>query len=226
MIDRRGFVIGTAALPFAASIASARETRRFDAILAAARGQTVYWNAWGGDERTNTFIAWVGAEVRRLHGVTVVHTRLRDTAEAVTRVVAEKQAGRVAGGSVDLIWINGPNLLAMKTQGLLHGPFVEALPNWRLVDTVGKPSNVTDFTIPVDGLAAPWRLAQVVFVYDSARSTRATMPKSAAAMLAWARANPGRLAHPNVRDFMGVTFLKQALVELVPDRAALAEPAT
>lgn len=122
MIDRRGFVFGADALPFAGRIVSARETRDFDAILAAAGGQTVYWNAWGGDERPNTFIAWVGAEIRRLHGFTVVHTRLRDTAEAVTRVVAEKQAGRITGGSVDLIWINGPNLLAMKTQNLLHGP--------------------------------------------------------------------------------------------------------
>jgi putative thiamine transport system substrate-binding protein len=226
VIDRRGFVFGAGALPFAGRIVSARETRDFNAILVAARGQTVYWNAWGGDERTNTFIAWVGAEVRRLHSVTVVHTRLRDTAEALTRVVAEKQAGRIAGGSVDLIWINGPNLLAMKTQNLLHGPFVEALPNWRHVDTVGKPSNVIDFTIPVDGLAAPWRLAQVVFVYDSARSALATMPKSAPAMLAWALANAGRLAHPHARDFMGATFLKQALVELAPNRAVLAEPAT
>jgi len=27
--------------------------------LDGARGQTVYWNAWGGDGRTNAFIAWV-----------------------------------------------------------------------------------------------------------------------------------------------------------------------
>ncbi len=30
--------------------------------VAAARGQTVYWNAWGGDERTNDFIAWANAK--------------------------------------------------------------------------------------------------------------------------------------------------------------------
>ncbi|MGL4974387.1 MAG: ABC transporter substrate-binding protein [Bosea sp. (in: a-proteobacteria)] len=226
MIDRRGVVAGAMALPFLGGLAKTREARSFDAILAAARGQTVYWNAWGGDERTNAFIAWVGEEVKRLYGVTVVHVRLRDTAEAVTRVVAEKQAGRVSGGSVDLIWINGPNLLAMKTQNLLHGPLVEALPNWRFVDVAGKPSNVVDFTVPVDGLAVPWRLAQVVFVFDSARKELASLPKSAAAMLDWAAANPGRLAHPNARDFLGATFLKQALVELVPDSARLAEPAT
>lgn len=226
MIDRRGVLAAVLTAPFIGANAMARETRSFEAILSAARGQTVYWNAWGGDERTNTFIAWVGEQVRQQYGVSLSHVRLRDTAEAVTRVIAEKQAGRVAGGSVDLIWINGPNFLAMKTQGLLYGPFVETLPNWRFVDAVGHSSNVVDFTVPVDGLAVPWRLAQVVFVYDMARTPLSSLPKSAPAMLDWARANPGRLAHPNVRDFLGATFLKQALVELAPDRAALSQPAT
>jgi putative thiamine transport system substrate-binding protein len=170
MIDRRGLLAGLCAMPFMGASAFTREMRSFDSILAAARGQTVFWNAWGGDERTNAFIAWVGQEVSRQYGITINHVRLRDTAEAVTRVVAERQAGRVAGGSVDLIWINGPNFLAMKNQALLHGPFVEILPNWRFVDVINKPSNSVDFTVPVDGLAAPWRLAQVVFVYDSART--------------------------------------------------------
>src|SRR5690606_25214896 len=70
-------------------------------ILARARGQTVFWNAWAGAEQTNAFIAWVGEQVRREHGVEVRHVRLKDTAEAVTRVIAEKAAGRDADGSVD-----------------------------------------------------------------------------------------------------------------------------
>jgi putative thiamine transport system substrate-binding protein len=67
-------------------------------------------------------------------------------------------------------------------------------------------------------------MAQVAFVYDSARVT--APPRSIPAMLAWARANPGRLTHPNVRNFMGVTFLKQALYELAPDQAVLLRPVT
>jgi hypothetical protein len=96
----------------------------WQATLDAARGQTVYWHAWGGDQRTNDFIAWVGQEAERRHGVTVEQVKLSDTAEAVARVIAEKAAGVTEGGAVDLIWINGPNFLAMKDQGLLHGPFV------------------------------------------------------------------------------------------------------
>jgi putative thiamine transport system substrate-binding protein len=215
-----------ALLAIATGASAAPETRTWDAITAAARGQTVYWNAWAGDERTNAFIAWVGDEVGRRYGVTVRQVNLKDTAEAVTRVVSEKTAGRDSGGSVDLVWINGPNFLAMKEKGLLHGPFTHALPNYRLVDTTTKRSNVVDFTVPVDGLESPWRLAQVAYVYDSARHPPQTMPRSVDALLEWARAHPGRLTHPTVRNFLGATFLKQALVELAPNPELLQAPAT
>ena len=206
--------------------AAAPETRPWDEITAKARGQTVYWNAWAGDERTNAFIAWVGDEVKTRHGVTVQQVKLKDTAEAVTRVLTEKTAGRDAGGGVDLIWINGPNFLAMKDKALLHGPFTQVMPNYRLVDSVNKPSNVVDFTVPVDGLESPWRLAQLVYVHDSARHGAQDMPRSVPALLAWARAHPGRLTHPTVRNFLGATFLKQALYELAPAVEVLQSPAT
>ena len=44
-------------------------------------------------------------------------------------------------------------------------------------------------------------------------------------MADWAASHPGRLTHPQVRNFLGATFLKQALVELTPDPAALQRPA-
>lgn len=205
---------------------AAAETRPWADIVAAARGQTVYWNAWAGDERTNAFIAWAGDEVKKRYGVTVVQVKLKDTAEAVTRVVAEKSAGRDAGGSVDLIWINGPNFLAMKTQKLLYGPIDRTLPNHAAVDTTHKRSNVVDFTVPVDGLAAPWRLAEFVYVYDSGRYRLADMPISAQALLAFANEHPGRVTHPTVRNFLGATFLKQSLYDLVADPKVLQQPAT
>jgi len=137
--------------------------------LDAARGQTVYWNAWGGDARTNAFIAWVGEQTEKLYDVSIEHVRLSDTAEAVTRVISERAAGLDTGGSVDLIWINGPNFLAMKEQDLLFGPFVEDLPNAAYVDlSPGAPATL-DFTVPVEGMESPWRLARFVFTYDSAR---------------------------------------------------------
>ncbi len=192
--------------------------------LAAAEGQTVYWHAWGGDARTNAFIAWVGEQTEERYGVSVEQVKLTDTAEAVTRVLSERAAGRDAGGSVDLVWINGPNFLAMKEQGLLFGPFVADLPNARYVDlSPGAPASV-DFTVPVDGMESPWRLAKFVFSYDSARV--AEPPATMAGFVDWAAANPGRFTHPDPANFMGATFLKQALIELAPDAGVLQQPVT
>ncbi|PZX13179.1 ABC transporter substrate-binding protein [Celeribacter halophilus] len=192
--------------------------------LDAARGQTVYWNAWGGDARTNAFIDWVEDQTEALYGVEVEQVKLSDTAEAVTRVLSEKSAGQDTGGSVDLIWINGPNFLAMKEQDLLYGPFVADLPNARYLDLGPDSPASVDFTVPVEGMESPWRLARFVFSYDSARVPEP--PRTMADFADWAAAHPGRFTHPDPSNFMGATFLKQALIELAPDRDILQEPVT
>jgi putative thiamine transport system substrate-binding protein len=202
--------------------AQSKETRSWEEIVAAARGQSVYWNAWGGDESINSYIAWVGDQVKERYGVILHHVKLADTADAVTRVLAEKAAGKTSGGSVDLIWINGENFAAMKRQGLLYGPFTQVLPNFRLVDFDDKPSTLVDFTVPTEGYEAPWGMAKLNFIYDSARVTKT--PGSIPELLAWCEARPGRFTYPAPPDFLGTTFLKQVLIELAPDPDFLQQP--
>lgn len=192
--------------------------------LAEAKGQTVYFNAWGGDARTNAFIAWVSTQTEAQFGVKVEQVKLSDTAEAVTRVISEKAAGQDQGGSVDMIWINGPNFLAMKEQGLLHGPFVAGLPNAKYLDLAAAAAASVDFTVPVEGMESPWRLAKFVFSYDSAKV--AQVPENMAGFVDWAAQNKGRMTHPDPSNFMGATFLKQALIELAPDAGVLQQPVT
>ena len=67
------------------------------------KGQTVYWNAWGGGVEINQYIRWVGQEVNRKYDVELKHVKLSDTSEAVNRVLAEKIACRDQDGSVDLL---------------------------------------------------------------------------------------------------------------------------
>jgi putative thiamine transport system substrate-binding protein len=191
-------------------------------ILAKAKGQTVYWYAWGGSQAVNDYIAWAGGEMRARYGVGVEEVKLGDTSEAVARVLAEKAAGRDQGGAVDLIWINGPNFASMKEKGLLYGPFAEALPNWRYVDVEGKPGLRSDFTVPTQGLEAPWNMAQIVFYGDGL--ALASKPGSARALLDWAKAHKGRFAYPDPANFLGAAFLEEVLIELVADPSRLQEP--
>jgi putative thiamine transport system substrate-binding protein len=216
------FCAGLASLSL--SIAAAAQSAEWSDIVAKARGQTVYFNAWGGGEQINAYIAWTAQQLDARYGIKLEHVKLADTADAVARVLAEKAAGKTEGGSVDLIWINGENFAAMKNAGLLYGPFAESLPNFRYVDVEGKPTVRSDFTVPVEGLESPWGMAQIVFIHDTARLKEP--PRSMAALLNWAKSNAGRFTYPAPPDFIGSTFLKQALYELAADPAMLQRPAT
>ncbi|MFN3765701.1 MAG: ABC transporter substrate-binding protein, partial [Aliihoeflea sp.] len=136
----------------------------WDEVVEAARGQTVYFNAWGGSPNINSYIEWTAGELEKRYGIELVHVKLDDTANAVATVVAEKAAGRDEGGTIDLIWINGENFASMKGQSLLFAPgWAEDLPNWRFVDFENQSTIRTDFTVPVEGLESPWGMAKLVF---------------------------------------------------------------
>ena len=220
---RQVLQIGIAAATGALGLsARPQEPQTWSALEAKARGQKVFFNAWGGSDRTNAYLGWVAGELARRHHVQLEHVKITDTAEAVKRVRVEKAGGKLRGGSVDMVWINGENFLTMKKEGLLLGPFAERLPNYRWVDTSGKPTTRTDFSEPVAGLEAPWGMAQLTFFADRARLPEP--PRSMQALLALARRQPGRITYPRPPNFHGTTFLKQVLMELSADRGVLYRP--
>lgn len=214
-----GSAAGAATMPSWAQNVSAS----WSGITAAARGQTVYFNAWAGSDQTNAYLQWVAGEVQKAYGIQLEHVKITDTADVVKRVRAEKAAGRKAReGTVDLVWINGENFAAMKADGLLLAPWAEQLPNFAKVDTVGKPTTLNDFSVPTDGLESPWGMAQFTFFADSRRLP--APPQSMTELLALAKRQPGRITYPRLPDFTGTTFVKQALIDTVADRAVLAKP--
>ncbi len=187
-----------------------------------ARGQTVYFNAWGGGSAINAYIAWAAKEAQSRYGIEVRHVKIADAAEVVKRMQTEMSAGRTTDGSVDLLWVNGENFRNLKNGGLLFGPWAQSLPNWGLVDQ-NKPV-LTDFSVPTQGYESPWGTAQLTFIAD--RTKTPTPPRSAADLLAFAKTNPGRVSYPKPPDFHGTTFVKQLLLELAPDKSLLQQAVT
>ena len=209
----------------AAGRALAADSAAWRAIQAQAKGQTVYFNAWAGSPAINAYIQWAVAQLDQRYGLRLVHVKISDAAEMVQRVRNEKAATK-SDGTVDLVWINGENFLAMKREGLLKGPFAEQLPSYAWVDTQGKPTTRIDFSEPVDGMEAPWGMAQLTLMVNSARVPQA--PRNLAAWLAFAQAHPGRVTYPRPPDFHGTSWLKQILLDLNPgaQRQALYQPLT
>ncbi|WP_280547911.1 ABC transporter substrate-binding protein [Halomonas sp. 11-S5] len=217
------------ALLLSGPVAAGPDPTDWEAVLDEARGQTVYWYAWAGEQRTNDYIDWVAGRVEEQFDIELTHVKIGDTAEAVSRVLAEKQAGNHGQGNVDLIWINGENFATMKANDLLFGPFAESLPNFALTHPEHNPEVVTDFTLPTEGYESPWGRSQITFYYDSNElrgdnQQVAAPPQDMSALLEWAAANPGRFTYPRIPDFTGSTFLKQALIELSDEDKALYAP--
>ena len=202
---------------------AAADSTAWPATERAARGQTVRFHAWAGSDTINAYLRWAGDELQRRHGVALQHVKVGDTAEVVRRIRAEKQAGRLQDGSADMVWINGENFLVMKREGLLHGPFAEALPAFAAVDVAGKPTTTVDFGEPVQGFEAAWGMAQLTFFGDARQVPEP--PDSLAALIAFTRRAPGRFSYPRPPDFHGTTFLKQVLLEAAPDRGPFSRQA-
>lgn len=224
-ITNKLLIASVAALALTVSAQAEPDLKNWDALVAEAKGQTVYWNAWGGSDQINAYINWVGETLKADYDVNLVHVKLDDTANAVSAVVAEKTAGKDTQGAIDLIWINGENFASMKREGLLYGPgWVQQLPNWNYVDFETKPTITTDFTIPTDGMESPWGMAKMVFFHDTARTAAADMPDNTDDLLKWAGLNPGRFSYPQPPDFIGSSFVKQVLIEKIADKALLQSP--
>lgn len=189
----------------------------FSATLDAARGQTVRWWMYGGDDKINAYVDDVVGPAARELGVNVKRVPITDTADAVARVVAERRAGKTSGGAVDLIWVNGENFADGKKAGLWREDWATTLPNAQRYLDQEDPAISRDFQVPVDGQESPWQKAAFVFAYDSARTPQP--PEGLDGLLAYAKANPGRVTYPAPPDFTGSAFVRQIVAEKGEDGA-------
>jgi ABC-type uncharacterized transport system, periplasmic component len=187
------------------------------AVQQKAQGQTVWFNAWGGDPAVNRYLDWVSGEMKTHYAINLKIVRLADAADAVKRIQTEHAAGRDANGSVDLLWVNGENFRTLKEAGLLQTQWAQALPNWRYVDTQ-KPVT-EDFAVATDGAESPWGGAQLTFI--ARRASTPTPPADPQALLAYAQQHPGKVSYPRPPDFTGSAFLEQMLLTLTERPDAL-----
>jgi putative spermidine/putrescine transport system substrate-binding protein len=185
--------------------------------LRAARGQTVRFWMYGGDERVNAYVDDDVAPALRRLGVRLQRVPITDTADALKRVVAERRAGQNQGGGVDLVWINGENFATGKRAGLWLKSWSRRLPNARRYVNWHDPSIATDFQVPVDGQESPWQRATFIYAYDRARTPRP--PRDLDELLAYAKAHPGRVTYPAPPDFTGSAFIRQVVAAKGADGA-------
>ncbi|MFP4549325.1 MAG: ABC transporter substrate-binding protein [Spirochaetales bacterium] len=178
----------------------------WDEIVDEARGSELFWYMWGGSDSINQFAqGYVADRLADEYDISLEMVPVTDASVFVSKVVGERQAGRVTGGSVDIVWINGENFRSMKENELLFGPYSSQLPNIEYVD-VDDPTIANDFGYPVEGYESPYGSAQMVMEYDQARVPEP--PMSVDALVTWIKENPGRFTYPAPPDFTGSAFVR------------------
>jgi len=184
---------------------------------------TVRFHAWGGSAQVNGYIRWLAKQLAQKHNIALQHVKLADTSDAVARVLAEKAAGNSSEGSVDLIWINGENFATMKKHGLLAPNWVDELPSFSLTSPHENPAMTTDFGEPTLGMEAPWGKASMVFYIRQTHFQQAALapPTNLEEILAFTQQSPGRFTYPTPSDYLGISFLKYALLKLNPQHRDL-----
>jgi len=179
----------------------------WEQVESRAKGQTVSLWMYGGDTKGNAYVDDVLAPAAAKSGITLRRVPLADTKDALTRILAEKQAGRT-DGVVDLVWVNGDNFATGRQADAWVCGWADDLPNAQYLSP-GDPLVTSDFGTDVAGCESPWHKAQFSLVYDSARVPEP--PTSMAGVLEWAAAHPGRFTYPAPPDFTGSVFVRQVL---------------
>jgi putative spermidine/putrescine transport system substrate-binding protein len=181
---------------------------RWEEVVEQAAGGEVNFAMWSGDEARNRYYqSEVAAAMKRQYGVTLRFLPTNDTADVINKLLNEKGAGKTAGATIDLIWINGENFRTAKQGGVLWGPFAEALPNIKHFD---EDARRRDFGTAVDGYEAPYQRAQFVIAYDAARVP--DPPRSIGKLREWIKSHPGRFTYLAPPDFTGSAFIRHILL--------------
>ena len=187
------------------------EEMSFDELKEAAKGSTVTFYGWGGDEKLNEWLDDVFAPLMKdKYDITMERVPM-DIDQILSQLSGELQAGE-EDGSIDMIWINGENFQSAKENHMLYGPFTDKLPNFNdYIDTESEDVTL-DFAYPIEGYEAPYGKAQMVLVGDTAVTSE--FPKSADELLEYVKKYPGKVTYPALPDFTGSVFVRNIIYEI------------
>ena len=183
----------------------------FDKLVEEAKGQTVNFYGWGGDDRLNQWLDGFYAEyLKKNYDITLNRVPM-GIEDILTQLSAEKKAGSTES-DIDMIWINGENFKKAKENDYLYGPFTEDLPNFKEFINQDDPETTADFSYPIEGYEAPYGKAQLVLYGDSKVGE---FPKNTEELLEFAKANPGKITYPALPDFTGSAFVRNVIYDIV-----------
>ena len=190
---------------------TALEDMSFDEMVEEAKGSTVTFYGWGGDEKLNEWLDNEFAPVmKEKYDITMERVPM-DIEQVLSQLSGEIEGGE-EDGSIDMIWINGENFQSAKENNMLYGPFTDKLPNFNDYVDAESEDVTLDFAYPIEGYEAPYGKAQVVMIADTAVTP--DLPTSAEALEEFVKKYPGKVTYPALPDFTGSAFVRNIIYEI------------
>ncbi len=184
----------------------------YEEILEKAKGTTVNFYGYGGDEVMNKwFDTYVVKEMKAKYDINVKRVGM-NIDEIMNKLLSEKQMNN-AQGTIDVVWLNGENFKVAKDNDLIFGPFTDKLPNFNAYVDTNAPEIKNDFGTTVDNMEAPWGRAQFTIAYDS-EVVKDSLSNSQKIM-EFAKNNPGKFTYPAPPDFTGSAFIRNIIYDVV-----------
>ena len=177
-------------------------------ITEKARGQSISMMMWQGDPMINAYMEGYVKTVLADSFNIQLNIISGQGNDIVSFLRAELEAN-ISEGQIDICWINGETFYQLRQMDILHGPFVENLPNARNID-FSKPYINEDFQQPVNGYECPWGTVQMAFIYNS--SYIKNPPQTPEELKRFILNHPNRFTISS--DFTGMTFLKSLMIAL------------
>lgn len=198
------------------AVATLPDLKDWPAIATAAQGGTVRLGVAEGSAGQQRYLDWAGGELERLYGI-----RLEIVDFPSQRTLLDALA---AGDDtrIDMAALGSRAVAEARRTQLLPERYAYRLPNWHFVDRAGAPSVIIAAGLPTHYSAVPWGQRSVTLYANGAAT--ASRPDSPAALLTYARANPGRFAFPDPATPAGAAFLEEILRSLAEDPSVLDRP--
>ena len=122
----------------------------YEQMLEAAKGTTVTFYGWGGDDMLNAWLDdYFAPRLKEKYDITLERVPMN-----IDDILSQLQGEMIAGkkdGDIDMIWINGENFKTCKENNMLYGPFAEELPNYQAYIDASDEENQADFCYPIEG---------------------------------------------------------------------------
>lgn len=184
----------------------------WDSIVQSAKGTTVQFYGWGGNDLTNKWVdTYLAKNLKDKYDITLKRVPM-DIDDIINKLLGEKQA-RSTKGTIDMIWINGENFYTASKNGLLYGSVPEKLPNFNKYIDKNSADVAYDFGFPVKGYEVPYGKSQFVIIGDSNKVNIDI--KDHNDLMSFVKNNPGKFTYPAPPDFTGSAFVRNIIYDIV-----------